>query len=221
MLNNMIELNNVTIVSVSCVRVDVSLKAIKKSMEGIKFGASKLITNEDIPDNDVEIIKIPKLDYEEYNKFIVYDLYKYIDTDYVLIVQDDGYVIHPEKWINEFLDYDYIGAPWALPSWEDKISFRDPFGNIVRVGNGGFSLRSKKLLNLPTKLNLEWRSYHGYYNEDGFFVVYNRHLFEKEGCKFATIEIAAKFSQESEIPEIQGIIPFGYHGKWNKYHVKL
>lgn len=216
-----IELNNVTIISVSCIRVDSSLKAIKKSMEGIDFYASKLITNENITDDEVDIIKIPKLDYEEYNKFIVYELYKYIDSDYALIVQDDGYVINPDKWTNDFLNYDYIGAPWALPSPNDLISFRDPFGNISRVGNGGFSLRSKKLLSLSTTLNIQWTPYYGYYNEDGFFTVYNKHLFEREGCRFAPIDVAAQFSQEVEIPEVIGITPFGYHGKWSKFYVKL
>jgi hypothetical protein len=209
---------NITIVSVSCIRVIDSLNAIKKSMEGINFSESKLITSENIEDSTVEIYKIPNLDYEGYNKFIVYELYKYIDTEYCLIVQDDGYVINPDKWMPNFLDYDYIGAPWALPN--DDFSCKDPFGNLIRVGNGGFSLRSRKLLSLPTKLNLEWKSYFGYYNEDGFFTCHNRHLFEAEGCVYAPLDVSKYFSHEAEIPEIQGIIPFGFHGKWSKYYKK-
>jgi len=215
----MILLNNVTIVSVACVRAEQTLKAIKHSMKGIEFNKSILFTNQNIVDDTVEIVKIDNLDYEGYNKFIVYDLHKYITTDFVLIVQDDGFVINPQMWRDDFFKYDYIGAPWPLPS--DNFSFRDPFNNIIRVGNGGFSLRTKKILSLPTSLNVEWKSYFGFYNEDGFFTCHNRHLFEKEGCVYAPLDIAKYFSHESEIPEIQGILPFGFHGKWSKYFTVL
>lgn len=212
----MIELKNITLVSVACVRVKETIDALLKSCSDIKFGSVKLFTHEDVDNSNFEVVKIENLDYEKYNKFIVYELHKYLDTDYVLIVQDDGYVINTEKWSDEFLKYDYIGAPWPLPS--DSFSFRDIYGNIVRVGNGGFSLRTKKLLSLPTQLKIEWRSYYGFYNEDGFFTCHNRHLFESQGCQYAPIDVAKHFSQESDIPEVQGIIPFGFHGKWSKYY---
>lgn len=215
----MIDLKNVTIVSVACLRVSETIRAIHKSMRGINFGAVKLLTSEDVTDDTIEIIKIEKLDYENYNRFVVFELYKYIDTDYALIVQDDGYVINPEMWRDDFFNYDYIGAPWMLPPPTDSVSFRDPFGNIMRVGNGGFSFRTKKLLEMPTKLNLEWRSYYGYFNEDGFFTCHNRHLIEAQGCVYAPIDVAKYFSHEAEIPEIQGITPFGFHGKWSKYNI--
>ena len=211
-----IKLENVTIAAVACVRTSETIKALKYSMLGIEFKKAILLTSDDITDNEIEVVKIDKLDYEGYNRFIVYELHKYIETDYVLIVQDDGYVISPQMWRDEFLKYDYIGAPWGLPT--DNFSFRDPFNNIIRVGNGGFSLRTKKLLSLPTKLNLEWKPYFGFYNEDGFFTCHNRHLFEKEGCVFAPLDVAKYFSHESQIPEIRGIQPFGFHSKWSPYN---
>ena len=51
----------------------------------------------------------------------------------------------------------------------------------------------------------------GSYNEDGNICVHNRHLFEKHGVKFAPGEVAVRFSQELEVPESQGIVPFGFH----------
>lgn len=217
----MTELKNVTVVSINCVNVRMAITAVKYSMRNIKFFKSKIFTSEEIPiDLDVdgiEFIKIPKLNYEEYNRFIVYNLFSHIESDYVLIVQDDGYVINPHKWTEDFLKYDYIGAPWALPPVTDKVGYRDIFGNIIRVGNGGFSLRSRNLLSLPTKLDLEWKPYFGFYNEDGFFTCHNRHIFEQEGCLFAPLDVAVKFSHETSIPETEGIEPFGFHGKWSKY----
>jgi hypothetical protein len=86
------------------------------------------------------------------------------------------------------------------------------------VGNGGFSLRSKKILSLADKLKLEWKSYFGYYNEDGFFTCHNRHIYEQNGCVFAPLDVAKYFSHEIQIPETEGIIPFGFHGKGNSYN---
>lgn len=212
----MIILDNVTIISVTGINSKDHLNAIKYSCEYIKFGAKKLITSEDISDTEVEIIKVEKMDYEEYSRFLVYDLADHIDTSHALIVQSDGYVVNYEQWKDEFLNYDYIGAPWPLPS--DDFSFRDQNGNIQRVGNGGFSLRSKKLLGIAKKLNLEWKEYFGFYNEDGFYACHNKHIYEEQGCKYAPIEIAAEFSHELQIKETEGIVPFGFHGRNHFYY---
>ena len=207
----MINLNNITMVAVACVRVQETLKALKYSYKNISFNSVKLFTHEDIDDDYIEIINIDKLDYENYNRFIVYELHKYIDTDFVLIIQDDGYIINPTKWSDNFFNYDYIGAIWPIPPVTDQISYRDPLGNLIRVGNGGFSFRSKKLLSLASELNLEWTSYFGHYNEDGFFCCHNRHIYEANGCIYAPPEVAKYFSHETEVAEIRGIKPFGFH----------
>jgi hypothetical protein len=212
----MIDLKNVTLVAVASVRVDKTIKALKYSSRNIKFASVKLFTHEIVDDSDFITINVEKMDYEHYNKFIVFELYKHIDTDYVLIIQDDGFVINSEMWNYDFLNYDYIGAPWPLP--HDDFSYRDVYGNLIRVGNGGFSLRSKKILSLASELNLEWKSYFGNFNEDGFFTCHNRHLYEQNGCTFAPLEVAKYFSHEIKIPEIENIVPFGFHGKNSPYN---
>ena len=58
---------------------------------------------------------------------------RYINTKFCLVTQWDGWVINSQKWNSEFLNYDYIGAIW--PDYSSN-----------QIGNGGFSLRSKKLL---------------------------------------------------------------------------
>ena len=212
-----LDLSNVTLVLVSSINIKRCLEALYYSSRNIKFGSIKLITDSNFIIDGIEVVNIPKIsNIDEYSKFIVYELHKYIDTEFALIIQDDGFVVNYEKWDNKFFNYDYIGAPWGLPN--DNFSFRDPFGNLIRVGNGGFSLRSKKLLELPSKLNLEWKSYYGFYNEDGFFTCHNRHIFQEYGCVYADIDVAKYFSHESNIPEIQNIEPFGFHGKWSKYY---
>ena len=188
-------------------------------MRGINYGAVKLITHKK-PDNLPEGIQFSEC-YEitsihEYNYYCIYNLTRHIDTDYCLLVQPDGFVVNPHKWDDVFYNYDYIGAPW------EKVdhSYLDPWGKPHRVGNGGFSFRSKKLLDVPKRAHIQfdvnWGDFYkhfGYGNtaEDGNICVHNRHIYEALGCKFAPVEVAAKFSHEKQLPETQGITPFGFH----------
>ena len=214
-------LDNVTLVLMSSVNIDDCIKALVVSSSLVEFKSVKLISHE-LPENlphNIEFCHIDKINsIDEYSYHMIYSLENYIDTDYALIIQSDGYVLNSSSWTNDFLKYDYIGAPFPLPS--DSFSYRDINGDIFRVGNGGFSLRSKKLISLANKLNLEWKPFHGFYNEDGFICAMYRHIYEENGCVFAPIDIAKYFSHETDIPEIQGITPFGFHGKNSKYYKK-
>ncbi len=214
----MATLNNITLVSVTSVSVDRTIRALKHSSKDLKFNEVLLLTDKDVSATGVRVVKIEGMNYIDYSRFIVYELHKYINTEFALIIQNDGFIVNPSKWNDEFLKYDYIGAPFPIPQPNDNISYRNPFGELIRVGNGGFSLRSKKLLELPSTLQLEWKAYFGYYNEDGFFAVHNRHILEANGCVFAPVEIAAMFSHENQTPETVGITPFGFHGKQSKYY---
>lgn len=128
---------------------------------------------------------------EEYSEFVIKKLPDYIQTDFVLIVQYDGYIIKPEAWADEFLQYDYIGAPW----W---------FMHSNNVGNGGFSLRSKAMLN-ACKIITDCHP------EDGMIREHRQEL-EAMGIKFAPEEIAARFSWEhnGKYEVYKG--SFGFHG---------
>jgi hypothetical protein len=216
----MIQLDNLTIVGIAGTKGIETMQAIKYSMRGnLKFGHAILLTPEKIEsDSQVTVIPIDEMNYEQYNHFIVYKLHEYIDTDYCLLVQNDGYVINPDAWQFNFYNYDYIGAIWPDP--QDSFSFRDHEGTLYRTGNGGFSLRSKKLLSLATELHLPWKPYHGFYHEDGFYCVHNRKIYEANGCKFADVDVAKYFSHEAEVEENKGIIPFGFHGR-NTYYYNI
>ena len=192
----MLRLPNVTLIALTNLDFDGHKKALDTSCEGIEWGDVKLIWDEKITDIN------------EWNRKVIYELDDYVRTPFAVLIHADGYVIRPEAWKEEFLDYDYVGAPWPLPT--DEYSYRDSEGTIIRVGNS-VSLRSKRLLGLPRDLNLEWRSYFGNTNEDGFLCCHNRQALEKEGIKFAPLEVAKYFSKEHEIPENQGIDTFAFH----------
>ncbi len=176
------------------------LEVLQKSAEGIRFHEVKLIQLSSIKDIDT------------WNKAVIYELPDYVESDYMLFIHADGYILNPHLWSDLWLNYDYIGAPWPLPT--DNISYRDESGNIVRVGNS-VSLRSKKLMDLiATKPEKEFwaiKDKYGNTNEDGFICSHNRNWLESKGCKFAPLEVAVHFSKEHEIPENQNINSFAFH----------
>lgn len=207
----MINLPNITLIGITSIRLDQTIKALEYSCRGITFGKVKLVS-------DVKPLMLPvgirhefcpkMSNIDEWNYAAIYELPKHVDTDFAILIHDNGFVVNPQAWRPEFLDYDFIGAPFPLPT--DNFSYRDVYGNIIRVGNS-VSLRSKKLLDLPIKENFEWKSFFGYTNEDGFICAHYRHKYEEAGCKFAPIEVAKYFSHEQPIPETQGIEPFMFH----------
>lgn len=192
----MLELPEITLIALTNQKFSEHKAAIDKSCEGINFGDVKLIWDE----------KCTSID--EWNYKIIYELHTYVQTDFAILIHGDGYIINPLLWKEEWLNYDYVGAPWPTP--RDNYSYRTPDGEVIRVGNS-VSLRSKRIMELPSKLGLEWKSYYGNTNEDGFLCVHNRRILEKNGCKFAPLEVAKYFSKEHEIPENVGLSTFAFH----------
>lgn len=177
----MLNLPTVTVVCVDAINKD-AVNLIPSIANHINFGASIFI-NKGI--NSVQ----------DYNKFILNDLSAKVKTSHCLIVQLDGFPINPSAWTDEFLEYDYIGAPW--------INFSEvPSG--CEVGNGGFSLRSKKLLDEVSKLHSD-----GTILEDHFICVKHRKYLKSVNIKYAPLELASKFSVENDRYRGQ----FGFHGK--------
>lgn len=204
-----LNLPNVTLCAISSIKLEETVNALKKSMLSVKYAEVILLTHEklSLADVGINVIQIEKLDYENYSYFVLYKLKDFISTDFVLLVQHDGYVLHPDKWDDKFLNYDYIGAPWR------KGLFFTEEGVNIRVGNGGFSLRSKKLLDMLSELKLPFTDKGtGFYNEDGAICVHYRKILEEHGIKYAPIAIASRFSRERWCSD-SNIFTFGFHNK--------
>lgn len=215
---------SVTLVCVAGVQIQKALSALLISAYRLGFGKIIFVTPRIKPLKlgkfSVERPINSRLDsLEEYNRYILYKLSHHISTAHCLLIQADGYVLKGKLWRDEFLQYDYIGAPWPI----EENRYIDPFGNHQRVGNGGFSLRSKKLLLVPQHISIPWEVNEGSfyrhfnqksYSEDGNICVHNRHLFEKAGCKFAPLGIAMAFSRELDSQDLKFGPTFGFH----KYH---
>lgn len=215
-------IKDVTLVAVATTEIEATVQALEYSANGLDFGRVLLISSQNprgLGNTFYDFIQIhPFSSVADWGRFIVFDLYKYIDTEFILLIHADGFVVNPHKWDDNFLGYDYIGAPWGLP--KDNFSYRDFYGDVVRVGNS-VSLRSKKLLKMPTEIGLEWANFdHGFAHEDGYLCVQHRHTLQEQGIAFAPLAIACLFSREKTIPENENVEPFVFH-KWqgrNKHY---
>lgn len=211
-------INNTTICCIDTKNKIEALLALDKSILDINFTYYKFFTDDlenikiskfkNLSKVDLEIIKIPTINNKnEYSKFCLVDLNNYIDTDFCLTIQHDGYIINTDSWRDNFLSFDYIGAPWP-PEWNYKN----------RIGNGGFCLKSKKFLNMcyqtflnfDFKLNTVMNKYDISVNEDFLSCNIYYEKFLECGIKYADVETASYFSIEHPIPEIKEK-PFGFH----------
>ena len=209
MARHYLNLPSVTLVSATGVDPRKNIRALEISKVDIKFGDVVLLSRivpRAIP-NGIRFEQVMKHSgsYDEFSRFVMFDLYKYINTEFALLVHHRATVLRPSSWINHFLDYDYIGAPWRPGSNYTNS------GREVLVGNGGFSLRSQKIMRAPTVLSLPFTDNGtGYFHEDGQLCNYHRDALEIHGVRFAPVEIAAKFSTETWI-DGAARAPFGYH----------
>ncbi|MFA7309068.1 MAG: DUF5672 family protein [Patescibacteria group bacterium] len=206
------KLSNVTLLGIDCINIERLQKALDISSLNIEFGEVKLLTS--LPTEDSRKVEIPHIgSIEDFSKFSICDLYKYVSTDYVLLVQYDGFVLNPDSWNDEFLKYDYIGAPWLVADWATKnFDFPEELLGTWIVGNGGFSLRSKKFLETSSRLAKEG-AFKKYHPEDVVMCVWDRDKLEKEGIKFAPVDIAKQFSIEGDDDVYDK--QFGFHSlKW-------
>ena len=213
-----LQLPQVTLIAVTSVKIYETIRALTYSMQGIDFGEVVLVTHKKpfgLPKGITYKHTDRLTDIDRFNYLIAYELGSYVNTDYVILVHYDGFIVHPEMWRKEFLDYDYIGSPWPLPTAEHS-TYYDANGNICRVGNS-VSLRSRRFLNYPKEAGFEWKpAADGFYNEDIFLCCMNKVKFEEAGMRFAPIEVARLFGSEHTIPETEGVTPFLFHKWWGE-----
>jgi hypothetical protein len=215
----MLNLNDVTLVAIDGVGNDqLLLKAVKYSTKNIKFKNIKYFTCSNYELENSEKILIEKMSWNECQKFTLTDLSKHIGTTHVLLIQNDGFVINSQFWNDEFLKYDYIGAAWNRGNlYHNTIKWSIVHKHLTEsnlkynVGNGGFTLRSSKLMNRVSEL---YTSEYDTIPEDLVIAVCMRKQLEEEGFVFAPTEVAFKFS--CEIKNVDGINlssdnTFGFH----------
>jgi hypothetical protein len=195
-----LHLPQVTLVAASSVALPATVRALRLCMDQVQFAAVKLFTDH-VPaglDLDgIDCVPRPRLgSRNDYSRFMLKRLHQHVETPHVLCVQWDGYLLNAANWRNEFLAYDYIGAPW--PQFSDGKT----------VGNGGFSLRSLALLKAcADDLVVPDQA------EDLAICRTHRTLLEEQyGLRFAPEGVARHFSYERTQ---RAGDEFGFHGVFN------
>jgi len=187
----MIELPDVTLVAVSHVNIERHAAALRHCQKAIKFADALFLTGPGVPSEGFRSVHIKNIgSTQEWGNFVMKELWWSIQTPFMLIVQDDGYILHPEKWTNEFLEYDFIGS---YVGWHEGPG-----------SNGGFSLRSRALMQEISKLPER-------HPEDLFCSCIYRPGLEAKGFKFPDYSVQCRFADHYNVKNP----PFGFHG-WDK-----
>lgn len=201
-----LRLPSVTLVCVDGVNANRAIAVLENCKKKCDFGAVKLLTH--IPcsyEHKIDIIPLNSL--IEYSIFMLTRIHQYIDTEHLLVVQRDGFILNPQSFKEEWLKND-----WTSPL----------FVQYPKVGSGGFSLRTKKMMveiadsvprwdGTPKQAN-EIQDILGYY-EDGVCCLSSR----ASRFKIATLEQACEFAQGgNRDSRYYQPYPFGFHGLWAK-----
>lgn len=200
-----LSLPNITLCCVDCVNATRAIKVLEHCKSLCDFGAVKFLTS--IPCDYEHRIKIMPLNsLVAYSIFMLTRIHEYIDTEQVLIVQRDGFILNTSSWDDDWKTLDYISPL---------------FVQYPIVGSGGFSLRSKKLMQEVSRQTPEWdgtqrgadeiQLVQNYY-EDGVICLSGKF----SNFKFATRQQASRFAQGGN-PDPEFFYPksFGFHGTIN------
>lgn len=192
---------DITLIAVTGVKHGETIASLQKCMAQVDFPQVRLLTNIDIEVEGIECINVGGLSsVQDYSKFIIKELYKYFDYTHCLIVQYDSWILCPEAWQNDFLNYDIVGAPGLYIDGRQNL-------------NGGFALRSKRF---QTKIASDEliEVYHPC--DEVLCRLYRTHLVYRYGFKYCPDELAQHFSFELREPVFQ---TFGFHSfHWGPYN---
>ncbi len=196
-------LPQVTLCCIDTRTPELALYAMRRSMQHLDFGRCVLISTSaarTLPLDGIELVEIPALtSIDDYSRFVLKGLAPHLHTSHMLLIQWDGFVRDAGLWRDEFLDFDYIGAPWVS-------------GELAgQVGNGGFTLRSKRLLDA-----LKSERYPAHNPEDVCLAVTHRAALEAhDDIHFADLATAQTFACERG----PWRAAFGFHAMFNLPHV--
>lgn len=199
-----LHLPDVTLVAIDTVCHELTALAIKESLDQAQFSAVHIHTDDRRPfqreDTGATFIAIkPFASPDEAMRHLWYEVPAHIATSHMLLVQWDSGIVCPARWSSQFLSYDYVGAPWGWHSDQHE------------VGNGGFSLRSRRLMRHIAERRDRFPLIHP---EDDVLCRRYRPALERAGFRWASVGVALCFSFERS--GYSGThCHFGYHGIFN------
>jgi hypothetical protein len=197
-------MKNITLVTVETMYHDLAQRALEETLKHIDVKEVVVFSDKQILPGSRTVHTDPIPSFRAYNQLMLKDMVQHIETDHIIFAQWDAMAYDGSKWTDEFLDYDYIGAVWP---WQ-------PEG--LNVGNGGFSLRSRRLLEATQDSRIQLHESRRFIEEDAVQCVDHRTLLETEyGIRFAPTALAQQFSHEIEEGAFKYQPGFAFHGQWN------
>lgn len=198
----MLELARISLICLDTRHPDLAIYAMQRCLDQACFGEAVLLTRDGYksPDPRIAVRTVPPLrNMADYSAFMVRSLGSYFGGSHALVMQWDSFIVDAGAWDPAFLDYDYIGAPWPH--------------RAHAVGNGGFSLRSRRLLEALQDADIRELQPEDYAICDA----YHDLLVSRHGIRFAPVELARRFAFELTPPTTP---TFGFHGFFN-FHLTL
>lgn len=197
-----LKLPDVTLVMVETREHELARMAIEDCLRVADFGEVLIFTDrpENFPSLGAYFHRVPDWpDKLGWCRSWWFDVPPQIRTRQTLNIQWDSWIWDPQMWRDEFLDYDYVGAPW----W---------YKDGKNVGNGGFSLKSTRLIRyiqarrerFPIDTNLC----------DDLFCRKYRPVLEEAGFVWAPERVAHDFAFECCRPSLTSR-HFGFHAMFN------
>ncbi len=204
-MSGKLDLGDVTLVAADCVHPDLAARALEICLAKCAFADAILYSDTQVAGTfRCETID-PLRSADDYSRFCLAEIPRRTATPFVLIVQWDGYIVDANAWASGFRRHDYIGAVYH----SDDPARRPPWV----VGNGGFSLRSRKLLDvLPTLPNVV-----GLPEDRAICETFRTMLERDHGIRFAPERLAERFSFQQRPPARS---TFGFHGLYNMPRVE-
>ena len=185
--------------------IETILKIVYKTSKDINFYNKIVYTPQkaDCETYDFEVRQIENLDFHEYTPWLLKNSKDLFDSDFMINFHSNGMIQNTKAWENDFLDYDYVGAPWNASK---------------NGGNGGFSLRSKYLCNRVSDIDLSSFNFEPSQqrvisnNEDVIICTTSEDELKIQGVNFAPLEVNSKFSTEHFAYEDADFYnSFGFH----------
>jgi hypothetical protein len=191
-----LDLSRITLLFVATQAHAITKRVIDDCLTKANFG--DVLIYSDQP----ELITVPGARYEivpdfpdkkEAGYFYYSEAMNKVETDFALMLEWDGGICDPTKWLPEFFNYDYVGAPWNMRR-----------GDPYDVGNGGFTLISKRFGHFICDNAKDYPAY-----TDMDVCRNNRQFYDGAGFKWPDRSLASCFSWELGPRNPNN---FGFHG---------
>ncbi len=202
MLSHCIDLPDVTLCCIETREHVLARMALQDCKRKANFGDVLILTDKpELFEDEGRFVSVPDFpDKVSWSRCRWNDIAPHLKTSHMLYTEWDAWIFDASMWRDEFLNYDYVGAPWWYTDYKN-------------VGNGGFSLRSTRLTRYLRKNRDKFPCISSV--DDDLLCRKYRPDLESIGFVWAPQDLAKDFAFEIVRPD--PLKTFGFHamGNWH------